>query len=151
MEKPHRSTASVIEHVFTHVNPTTGSEPPKHMAWVIFEHGTTFYTTPTEKLPVDSSLDVLVEAAKQSLMELGAIQPGSSSGDFKTAHLKGWFPSEFVYFVTYDHPAVISVVISEEKDDLNAGLDGRARRATDHDSMNISVARDFNGTERTEF
>jgi hypothetical protein len=140
-----RTVAQVIEHVFTHDNPTTGSTPPEHMAWVVFANGTVFFSAPNDMLTLDASAEAVAAAAREALRELGPVIPGTPAGDFNAAHLGGWFPGEHVYFVTYDHPAVATVVLADAQNDLAAGLEGRARRAADSEAMEVELIRTFDG------
>ena len=139
--------AEIFERVFTTENPSTGSVPPPHMAWVVFEHGTGFFTTPTDELPVDASFEAIADAARAALRELGPVHVGTSSADFSTARLAGWFPDDPVWFVTYDHPAIASAVVEESE--LAAGMFARSLRQEDHDGMNIVLVRRFDGSVRS--
>lgn len=138
-----RTPASVIEHLFTHANPTTGSRPPERVAWVVFEHGTVFVATPTDELPGDADDEALVAAAVGALEELGPAQPGTASADFNPAHLSDWFPGEFVYWIGFDHPLLATIVLATEANDLVAGLEGRARRDADLEGRNPVAIRRF--------
>lgn len=135
----------MLEHVFTHQNPTTGSLPPEQMAWVVFEHGTAFFSAPTDELAVDADMNELVAAARIAMAELGPVIAGTPAGDFNPVCLDAWFPGEFVYFVTYDHPAIATVVITADEDDLAAGLTGRSRREADLEGLSAREIRDFHG------
>ena len=99
--------SEVIERVFTTANPTTGSQPPPDIAWVLFEHGTAFFTAPNDDVPVDASFDALADAARAALRELGPVGVGSASADFNTARLDGWYPDEPVWFVTYNRTGTL--------------------------------------------
>ncbi len=145
MPAKNRSVGSVLEHVFTHENPTTGSQPPELMAWVVFENGTAFFSAPTDELGSDATQDELVAAARIAMAELGPVIAGTPAGDFNPVCLDAWFPGEYVYFVTYDHPAIATVVIAEKPDDLAAGLTGRARREADLSGLDAREIRDFQG------
>jgi hypothetical protein len=140
-----RSVGSVLEHVFTHDNPSTGSQPPERMAWVVFEHGTAFFSAPTDELAVDATADELVAAARIAMAELGPVIAGTSAGDFIAVCLDDWFPGETIYFITYDHPAIATVVFTDEKDDQFAGLAGRSRREADLEGLTATEIRDFSG------
>ncbi|HEU4404117.1 MAG TPA: hypothetical protein VFS43_02315 [Polyangiaceae bacterium] len=142
-----RSAASVIEHLFTNPNPTSGSGPPEHMAWVVFENGTAFFTTPSDALPLGSSLDALERAAKAALDELGPVRAGGPAGDFNVSHLATWFPGEFVFFVSFDHNSIATVVTGDSDDRLSAGLEGRSRRDVDVREKKVVVARGFDGAK----
>lgn len=145
MEASQRSAASVLEHVFTHENPETGSLPPEHMAWVVFEHGTAFFSAPTDELPLDATPAEILAAARMAMAELGPVIAGSPAGDFNPVCLDAWFPGELIYFVTYDHPAIATVVVADEEDELAAGLAGRARREADLAGLTATEIRGFNG------
>ncbi|HEY0138430.1 MAG TPA: hypothetical protein VGB85_30300 [Nannocystis sp.] len=145
MEASKRSPASVMEHVFTHRNPTTGSTPPEHMAWVVFEHGTAFFSAPSDELPLDATPEEILAAARIAMAELGPVIAGTAAGDFNPVCLDAWFPGEFVYFVTYDHPAIATVVIADHEDDLSAGLAGRAYREADLAGLTATEIRGFDG------
>ena len=139
--------AEILERVFTTDNPTTGSKPPPQMAWVVFEHGTAFFTAPSDALAADASFDTLADAAKAALAELGPVHVGTSSADFNTSRLEGWFPDEPVWFVSFDHPA-IATIIESEGSDLAVGMMARSLRQQDHDSLNVVLVRRFDGTKR---
>lgn len=140
-----RTVADVVEHLFTTANPESGSLPPELIAWVVFANGTAFFTAPSDDLPLDATLEELAVAARQALHELGPAEPGSASADFSVSLLRAWFPGEFVYFITYQHPSVANVVFSDGEAELAAGLEGRVRRSADYDTMQIATVRDFSG------
>lgn len=140
------SPADVIETLFTTENPATGSQPPAQIAWVVFAHGTVFFTTPTDALPLDTSFDALADAARAALHELGPVIPGTSSADFNISRLDGWYPDDPVWFVAFDHPALATIVI--EDDELAAGLVARSLRQQDHEDRAIVLVRHFDGTVR---
>ena len=71
--------------------------------------------------------------------------PGTPSADFNPVLLDDWFPGEFIYFVSYDHPSVATIVITDEDDALAAGLEARARRNTDLEVRHVVEIRDFQG------
>ncbi len=135
----------MMEHVFTHHNPTTGSTPPDHMAWVVFEHGTAFFSAPSEELPLDASPEEILAAARIAMAELGPVITGTAAGDFNSVCLDAWFSGEFVYFVTFDHPAIATIVIADHQDDLSAGLAGRACREADLAGLTATEIRGFDG------
>jgi len=134
----------VIAHIFTTENPETGSQPPAHIAWVVFAHGTSFFSGPTEALPVNATLPAIAEAGKAALRELGPVRAGSSAGDFRTLRLEGWYPDEPVWFVGFDHPD-IATVVTMDAESLAVGLEGRRRRQRDHDELAIVCVRGFDG------
>jgi len=74
--------AEILERVFTTPNRKTGSLPPVHTAWVVFAHGTVFYSVPSGMLPVECTFEVLAEAACSALKELGPAQAGTEWADF---------------------------------------------------------------------
>ena len=137
----------ILERVFTSVNPTTGSQPPPEMAWVVFAHGTAFFTAPSAELPVDASFDALAEAARAALRELGPVQVGTSSADFNPARLDGWFPDDPVWFVGFDHPA-IATIVEGDGSELAMGMMARTLRQQDHDEQQIVLVRRFDGSTR---
>lgn len=139
------TAAEVLERVFTSVNPATGSRPPPAMAWAVFEHGTFFYTDPSSDLPATASFDQIAAAALAALDELGPVQAGTPAGDFNPTRLEGWYPDHPVWFVSYDHPR-IATVIELEATDVAAGLTARSHRQLDHDERKIVLVRRFNGT-----
>ena len=139
--------AEIIERVFTTANPTTGSQPPPQMAWVIFEHGTAFFAAPSDALAADASFDTLADAATAALAELGPVHVGTSSADVNPSRLDGWFPEEPVWFVSFDHPAIATVVVVESSD-LAAGMMARGLRQQDHDEQRIVLVRRFDGAKR---
>ena len=134
----------VIARVFTSANPTSGSPPLAAIAWVVFAHGTTFFTVPTDQLPLGASLAAIAEAARAALRELGPAAPGSPSADFNTSRLDNWFPEEPVWFVGFDHPD-LATVITTDAPEVSAGLQARACRDLDHDELSIVVVRGFDG------
>ena len=136
--------AEVLHKVFTSKNPTTGSAPPPHMAWAVFANGTAFYSEPTDTLPVDAPFDAIADAGRAALRELGPVIAGTPAADFNSSRLDNWFPDEPVWFVTYDHPSIITILVSDG-DDLRAGLEGRSRRQQDHDETSIVLVRRFTG------
>jgi len=136
--------ADVLLHVFTSKNPDTGSEPPPHMAWAVFANGTAFYAQPSEALPIDASFDAIADAAHAALAELGPVRVGTPSADFNSTRLDTWFPDEPVWFITYDHPAIVTI-LSSDGTDLAAGIAGRSRRQQDHDERKIVLVRRFSG------
>jgi hypothetical protein len=139
--------AEIIERIFTTENPATGSRPPAQIAWVVFEHGTAFFTAPTDALGADASFDALADAARAALRELGPVGVGSASADFRTSRLDGWFPDAPIWFVSFDHPA-IATVIESEGGDLEIGLMARSLRQQDHDEPTIALVRRFDGATR---
>jgi hypothetical protein len=150
MQTAERTASSVLEHVFTHENPATGSKPPEHIAWVIFANGTAFYTAPTDALPATASIEAIEAAGKAALQELGPVIAGTSSADFDPVRLDAWFPGEYVYFVTFGHPAIASIVIAREEDDLAAGLAGRTQRQADLEALEVIEVSGFTGQIRRE-
>lgn len=147
---PHepRNPSAVLEHIFTHANPQTGSQPPEHIAWVVFAEGTIFYAYPSDDLPADASLDSIEAAAKAALQELGPVIAGTPAADFNPVHLDAWFPDEHVFFVTYDHPAIATIVVADSIDPLTVGLQGRARRQADLEALQVRQVRGFTGQTR---
>jgi hypothetical protein len=137
--------AQILESVFTSDNPVTGSKPPPAMAWVVFANGTCFYTAPSDALPATASRDEIEAAGKAALRELGPVQVGSPSADFNPARLDGWFPDDPVWFVTFDHEAIATIVVGEG-DDLTIGLRARSLREDDHDEQRVVLVRGFDGT-----
>ena len=141
------SAAEVLEKVFTSANPATGSQPPPAMAWVVFAHGTAFFTTPTIGLPPDASFDAIADAARAALTELGPVLVGSPAADFHTARLDGWYPDDPVWFVSYDHPAIATIILHGGAE-LAAGILARGHRQQDHDEQQIVLVRRFDGSTR---
>jgi hypothetical protein len=115
------------------------------MAWVVFAHGTVFFSAPTEVLPAGASLAQIAEAGKAALRELGPVHVGSPSADFKPTRLDGWFPDEPVWFVGFDHPNIATIVVVDAKP-VTAGLEARSRRQRDHDEQVIVCVRGFDGS-----
>lgn len=140
-----RSVAEVVEHLFTSVNPETGSRPPEKIAWAVFAGGTVFFATPSDDLPLSASAGELAVAARRALRELGPVVPGGPGGDFSTSLLDTWFPGEYVFFITYDHPSIANVILADDGDELSAGIIGRQIRAGDHAAMAVDLVRDFSG------
>jgi hypothetical protein len=136
---------AVLEHLFTHPNPHSGSPPPPHTAWVVFAQGTVFYSLPDAALPVDSGRDTLVAAALAALDALGPVCAGTPSADFHPGHLAAWFPDATVYLVNYASPAVASVFFGDGQSPLEAGLAARACRQRDFEARDIVAVRDFHG------
>lgn len=139
------SADAVLEHLFTHANPHSGSPPPPHTAWVVFAHGTVFYALPDAALPVDSGREALVAAALAALDALGPVVVGTSSADFHPGHLADWFPDATVYLVNYDNPAIATVFFGDGQTPLEAGLAARACRQRDFEAREIVAVRDFHG------
>jgi hypothetical protein len=138
------SPEQVIAQVFTTTNPVTGSLPPPQMAWVVFAHGTVFFTEPTDELPGGSALIAIVDAARVALRELGPVRVGSASADFNPTRLTSWYPDEPVWFVGFDHPNIV-VIVTLDAQPMVAGLDARGRRQLDHDEQIIVAVRGFDG------
>jgi hypothetical protein len=132
----------VATRVFTSQNPATGSQPPPEIAWVVFEHGTVFFSTPTDALPASASSAQIAEAGKAALRELGPVHVATPSADFNAVRLNSWFPDEPVWFVRFDHPNVATVVVMESEP-VVAGLEARRRRQRDHDEQVIVCVRGF--------
>src|SRR5262249_37789110 len=126
----------IIARVFTSQNPTTRSQPPPEIAWVVFAHGTPFFSAPTDALPASASPAQIAQAAKAALRELGPVHVGTPSADFNPARLDGWFPDEPVWFVGFDHPNIATIVVIDAKP-VTAGLEARSRRQRDHDEQTI--------------
>ena len=145
MQRSRHTPGTVLEHVFSHENPGTGSQPPEHMAWVVFASGTAFFSEPSDELPRDARGPELIRAAKIALEELGPVIPGTPSADFNPVLLDDWFPGEFIYFVSYHPPSGATIVIADEDDALAAGRVARARRNADHEARRIVEIRDFSG------
>src|SRR5215471_3438242 len=72
---PIRSVNELLEHIFTTTNPETGTTPPD-VAWVIYAHGTVFYTGIKEVLPAKASFEMLADAARSAFAELGPVVAG---------------------------------------------------------------------------
>jgi hypothetical protein len=139
--------AEVIETVFTTANPTTGSLPPPAMAWAVFANGTVFFTAPSDELALDAEFDAIADAAHKALRDLGPVQAGTPSADFNVVQLDGWFPETPIWFVTFDHEA-IATIVDTATNELGAGLTGRGLRQQDHDEQRIIVVRRFDGSVR---
>lgn len=139
------TVADVVTKVFTTENPATGSAPPAHVAWVIFRNETVFLTMPTDELPVETTPDTLARTALKALIHFGPPVPGTASADFRVARLP-WFPDDFVYMVSYDHPNLLNIVIAEaEMTDVGVGMLGRAVRKLDAEEPSVIELRDFGG------
>ena len=134
--------AEVIARVFTTVNPATGSKPPPEIAWVVFAHGTVFFTAPTDALPVDATRETIEAAARAALFELGPVQVGTPSADFNPTRLTGWYPDEPVWFVGFDHPD-LATIVTLAGSDLVAGIAARQARQQDHDDPIVVEVRSF--------
>jgi hypothetical protein len=132
----------VIERVFTTVNPATGSKPPPEIAWVVFEHGTVFFATPSEALPADATTAAIEAAGRAALRELGPVHAGTPSADFNPTLLSSWYPDDKVWFVGFDHPSIVTIVTLDGTN-LVAGLEARRRRQLDHDAPNVVAVRGF--------
>ena len=134
----------IIARVFTSQNPVTGSQPSAQIAWVVFAHGTVFFSKPTDALPASSSPAQIADAGRAALGGLGPVRAGSPSGDFSPVRLDGWFPDEPVWFIRFDHPNIATVVVIDAKP-VAAGLEARRRRQRDHDEQTITCVRTFDG------
>ena len=138
----------VIEKVFTSKNPETGGEPPENLAWVIFENGTVFLAAPSEQTPLEIDFEPLAEVASQELKVLGPSIGGTPSGDFNVIKL-GWYPDDFVYRVTYNHPNIANIEVCEtETDHLLVGISGRAARGKDAENLQVKFVRKFDGSTK---
>lgn len=135
----------IVARAFTTQNPTTGSQPPPQIAWVVFAHGTVFFTTPTDDLPASASPAQIAEAGKAALRKVGPVRAGHPSGDFSPRRLDGWFPDEPVWFVGFDRPGIATTVVMDAEP-VVAGLEARRRRQRDHDEQTIVCVRGFDGT-----
>jgi hypothetical protein len=133
--------------MFTTANPSNGSLPPEHMAWVVFAHGTVFYSTPGDGLPVDATFDMLAKEACSALTQLGRAQAGTESADFNPHRLEDWFPDEPVWWVAFSHDS-IGTLVTMHAQPLAVGLSGRARRDLDVAEQSIVCIRSFDGTSR---
>ena len=142
-----RNVADFIHQVFTTPNPSTGSLPPEHMAWVVFAHGTVFYSIPSHRVPLDATFDMLAKEACAALKELGPAIAGTESADFNPHRLEGWFPEEPVWLVGFDHENVATLV-TMDAEAITVGLSGRARRDLDVAEQSIVCIRRFDGTSR---
>jgi len=140
--------AEVIETVFTSANPETGSLPPSDIAWAAFEHGTVFFTAPSEGLAVSASLDDVEAAARAALDDLGPVRVATPSADFTVSRLSGWYPQDPVWFIQFGSDTIATIVIEDLDGDLAAGLTGRAIRDRDHQAMNVVSVRNFRGERR---
>lgn len=136
--------ADVLHKIFTNNNPVSGSPPPPHMAWAVFANGTAFYTEPTDALPVDASFDAIGDAGRAALRELGPVIAGTAAADFTSRRLDNWFPDEPVWFITYDRPSIVTILVTPGND-IRVGLEGRSRRQRDHDEGAIVLVRRFTG------
>jgi len=146
MTTPTPTTAdAVLEHLFTNPNPSSGSAPPPHIAWVVFAQGTVFYSLPDDALPLESTREAFVTAALAALDALGPVVAGSPSADFHPGHLSTWFPEAAIYLVNYDNPAIATVFFGEGQSPLEVGLAARAQRQQDFEDREVVVVRDFHG------
>jgi len=144
------SIPEIIELVYTTANPETGSQPPKYVAWVVFEHGTVFLTFPKDHTPVDASAELLQQRAIEALQDLGEPIAGTSSADFNVGRLP-WFEEQFVYVITYDSQYIFNIAsYSEETNDIAVGIFARALRADDAISPKVLFVRDFQA-QKTSF
>jgi hypothetical protein len=134
----------IIARVFTSQDPVTGSKPSAHIAWVVFAHGTVFFSKPTDTLPASSSPAQIADAGRAALGRLGPVRAGSPSGDFSPVRLDDWFPEEPVWFVRFNHPNIATVVVIDAKP-VDAGLEARRRRQRDYDEQTITGVRAFDG------
>jgi hypothetical protein len=139
------SAEDVVAHIFTSDNPATGSKPPPQIAWAIFEHGTAFFSVPTDALPTTATTAAIADAARAALRELGPVHPGSPSADFNPTRLDGWYPDQPVWFVGFDHPSIATVMVADGTS-LVVGLLARRQRDLDHDAQNVVAVRGFGGS-----
>src|SRR5882672_9498468 len=109
MNQPIHSVGEILERIFTSVNPATGSTPPS-TAWVIYAHGTVFFSGTRETLPADASFGMIADAARSAFSELGPVQAGTPSADFNPIRMHSWFPDEPVWFVRFDHEDIFTAV-----------------------------------------
>jgi hypothetical protein len=139
------SPEEVIERLFTSVNPTTLSKPPSEIAWVVFGHGTVFFTVPTEELPNGASPAQIEAAGRAALAELGPVMVATPSADFSPTRLASWYPDDPVWFVGFDHPSIVTIVTMPGTP-LLVGMEARRRRQLDHDEGTVTLVRGFDGT-----
>lgn len=141
------SIPEIVEYTYTSENPETGSKPPEHFAWVMFEHGTIFLTFPNENTPQDATPTLLAEVALQELKALGYPMGGTPSGDFNVSRLP-WFADSYTYTITYNSGHIFNVQeYEEETQDIMVGLLGRALRGQDAENPKVVLVRDFTGKQ----
>jgi len=139
------TSETIVEHIFTTPNPETGSQPPAHFAWILFENDTIYLSFPNELTPLEASFDELANVAKEELQKLGSAMAGSPSGDFNVNKVS-WYPDDFVFMITYDHGHIFNFgIYEEETSDLTVGLVGRAARSEDAETLKIKKIRNFQG------
>lgn len=136
----------IMTQVFTTPNPESGSPPPEHMCWAIFEHGTLFVGTDNE-LPLEASAEEIEAKARACLEQLGEAVPGSPSADYTVTGLS-WFPDERIFMVTYAHPNIMSLIADEAEppsEHYLLGLQARSLRSADLQEANVLSVRTFSG------
>lgn len=143
-----RKPEDIVEYIYTTENPETGSQPPEHVAWVMFGNGTFYLTGVNDEVSLDADYDHIASVATQSLKELGRAIGGTSSADFGANKLP-WFPDEFVYMVSYNHNHIFNIrVQDEEADEVSVGFWGRADRSQDADELQVKFVRHFDGSTK---
>lgn len=141
------SIPEIVEYIYTSENPETGSKPPKHFAWAMFENGTIFLTFPNENTPQDATPTLLAEAALRELKALGYPIGGTPSADFNVGRLP-WFANAYIYIITYDSGHIFNVQeYEEETQDITVGILGRSLRGQDVESPKVVLVRDFTGKQ----
>ena len=115
------------------------------MAWVVFAHGTVFYSMPDDRVPVDATFDMLAKEACSALKQLGPAHVGTESADFNPHRLEDWFPDEPVWWVAFDHDNV-ATLLTMQAEAIAVGLSARARRDLDVAEQSIVCIRSFDGT-----
>jgi hypothetical protein len=142
--------AECAERLFTSPNPVSGSLPPSSpIAWVVFAHGTVFVTVPRARLPVTATPAQLVQAARETLAQY-APRAGTPSADFDATRLTAWFPDDPVWHVSFTHPEIVAIVLSDASDEdklplgaARAEIAGRLQCQRDLTEGTILVARAF--------
>jgi hypothetical protein len=120
------------------------------VAWVLLRNGTAFVAVPGADLPAEADFDALGSAAKEALAELGPVVAGTPSADFSVSKLDAWFPGDGWWFVTYDHPSIVTVLHAPGSTEVAVGFVARAERQADFDRPEIVLVRDFAGRTWTE-
>jgi hypothetical protein len=138
--------SEVIEKIFTTPNTETGSLPPEKIAWVLFQNGTVFLTAPNDYITENWTFEELATEAKQCLTEFGLPLAGTPSADFAVSQLTAWYPNDYVYVITYEHPNIFNFGIYEQEEtDIMVGLTGRNKRGQDTEELKIIAIRNFFG------
>ncbi|KAJ3054645.1 hypothetical protein HK097_001201 [Rhizophlyctis rosea] len=139
MANPIRLTPTLLNSHLTKIFTPKPKIP--NADWVAFTHGT-FYISSSSDF---TTLPALLSNAKSSLSQYaGEMVAGTSGADFTAIPQEKYFPDDSVWAITYDAPAVMTLVVLDEKGydthgpkSLRAGLEGRMCRNMDAQELKV--------------